>query len=726
MPPKRRVVSRPSPKAAQGGTRKQKTDADDDEPVTFVEPKELPKNEEVQMTIWNGTPLEPIIVFAVLVLIYCTAFSVRLYSVIRYEAIIHEYDPQFNYLSTVNLVNNGGTEFLNWFDVRSWYPLGRWVGHTVYPGLMAAAASMHTVLHWFNFPIHVKSICVFLAPFFAGNTTIVTFLLTKECFDVGAALFAAIFVALAPGYCSRSVAGSYDNEAVAIFAMVLTFYCFVKAVRWGSISWAAVASLSYGYMIAAWGGYVYIGNLIPAYVYGMILLGRYSNRLYIAYSIFHVLGSLFAMQLPFVGFSALAGSTHALGHIVFFLVQLYAITLTVKDHVAGSKELMTQFAQIILIMLMAAVLCAEGFGGAEGRLSHLLNPSGSKMAIISSVSEHHATSWSSFWQDLGFLIFIVPLGMWYCIAEWSDSSLFLLAYYVTSMYFASIMIRLVLILTPSICIIAGVAASRTMYFFMKSVRVLTVDRAIGAYAFLFNIVILFFLFLAHSTWTTREMYSSPSLVLRSTGPSGEQVFYDDYREAYTWLRMNTPEDAKIASWWDYGYQTSHLANRSTIVDNNTWNNTHIATVGKCMASGEDVCYEILKKLDVSYIFVVFGGTIMYSSDDIGKFMWMVKIASGVYPEIQEDHFLTDGRPHVGSSATPTFLNSMMYKMSYYRFNEMQTLDSRSGNLSAAGYDPVRRTVISNEDIVLNRFEEAFTTEHWMVRIYKVNREDNNS
>ena len=34
------------------------------------------------------------------------------------------------------------------------------------------------------------------------------------------------------------------------------------------------------------------------------------------------------------------------------------------------------------------------------------------------------------------------------------------------------------------------------------------------------------------------------------------------------------------SWWDYGYQIAGMADRATVVDNNTWNNTHIALVGK--------------------------------------------------------------------------------------------------------------------------------------------------
>lgn len=40
------------------------------------------------------------------------------------------------------------------------------------------------------------------------------------------------------------------------------------------------------------------------------------------------------------------------------------------------------------------------------------------------------------------------------------------------------------------------------------------------------------------------------------------------------------------SWWDYGYQITGFSNRTTIVDNNTWNYTHIATVGRAMASRE--------------------------------------------------------------------------------------------------------------------------------------------
>ncbi|KAH9603334.1 hypothetical protein KSS87_015271, partial [Heliosperma pusillum] len=112
----------------------------------------------------------------------------------------------------------------------------------------------------------------------------------------------------------------------------------------------------------------------------------------------------------------------------------------------------------------------------------------------------------------------------------------------------------------------------------------------------------------HCVWAAAEAYSAPSIVLTSDTQDGLHVF-DDFREAYAWLSHNTEVDDKVASWWDYGYQTTAMANRTVIVDDNTWNNTHIATVGTAMSSPEKAAWEILNSLDVKYVLVVFGGSI---------------------------------------------------------------------------------------------------------------------
>lgn len=87
-----------------------------------------------------------------------------------------------------------------------------------------------------------------------------------------------------------------------------------------------------------------------------------------------------------------------------------------------------------------------------------------------------------------------------------------------------------------------------------------------------------------------------------------------------------------------------------------------------MSSSEEVAYPILRKHDVDYVLAIFGGVLGYSGDDINKFLWMVRIAQGVWPdEIQESNYFTpQGEYRVDDRATTTMRESLMYKMSYYR------------------------------------------------------------
>ena len=53
---------------------------------------------------------------------------------LRFESVIHEFDPYFNFRTTKYLAQEGFYRFHNWFDDRAWYPLGRIIGGTIYPG----------------------------------------------------------------------------------------------------------------------------------------------------------------------------------------------------------------------------------------------------------------------------------------------------------------------------------------------------------------------------------------------------------------------------------------------------------------------------------------------------------------------------------------------------------------------------------------------------------------
>eukprot|EP00906_Rhabdomonas_costata_P006089 RCo008972 len=277
----------------------------------------------------HSLPLR-LLVVVILALCCALAFAVRLFSVLKYEAVIHEFDPYFNYRSTQAALRMGLQEFYNWFDDMVWYPLGRHVGHTVYPGLMITAAAADAALRALHFVVEPRLICVLMGPMFAALTSLVTYFLGKELWSPGAGLFSAALIAVAPGYISRSTAGGYDNECVAIFAMLVVLLGFVKAVNSGSLLWSMVGSLGYFYMVTAWGGYIYVVNLLPAYTYALVALGRYSHRLYVAYSTFYVFGVVLAMQVPFVGFQAVHGAAHFSSHAVFALLQLTALVKFVK------------------------------------------------------------------------------------------------------------------------------------------------------------------------------------------------------------------------------------------------------------------------------------------------------------------------------------------------------------------------------------------------------------
>ncbi|KAF7289114.1 hypothetical protein HMN09_01359600 [Mycena chlorophos] len=716
-------------------------------------------------TVTNTASLLRIVALA---LISGAAIASRLFAVVNFESIIHEFDPWFNYRATRVLAYKGFYEFWNWFDPTAWYPLGRVVGGTVYPGIMATSGVIYNFLHALNIPVDIRNICVMLAPGFSALTAWSTYMFTKEMKDESAGLLAAAFIGIVPGYISRSVAGSYDNEAIAIFLLMFTFYLWIKALKVGSALFGTLAAVFYFYMVSAWGGYVFITNMIPLHSLVLILMGRFSGRLYVAYSSWYAIGTLSSMQVPFVGFQPVSTSEHMAALGVFGLLQIVAFIQLVRSHVSSK-----QFQDLLLVSAISfGVLGAVGIVGLTyagkiapwtGRFYSLWDTGYAKkhIPIIASVSEHQPTAWPSFFMDLQFLIFLFPAGVVLCFHKLRDEHVFVIIYAVMASYFAGVMVRLMLTLTPVVCVASAVAFSTLLDTYLDAAEpedgaesgdaaadskkakkaaaagavapggaltelaaaVGPEAKAKGIYgldtrlAVILNAIAMLAFFVHHCTWATSSAYSSPSVVLASHNPDGSQHIIDDFREAYYWLRQNTPETAVVMSWWDYGYQIAGMADRPTLVDNNTWNNTHIATVGKAMSSTEEVAYPILRKHDVDYVLIIFGGLLGYSGDDINKFLWMVRIAQGIWPEeIQEPNYFTaNGEYRIDDMASTTMKNSLMYKMSYYRFAELYG--------GGAALDRVRNQQVPKVGPTLDYLDEAYTSENWIVRIYQVRKDD---
>lgn len=94
------------------------------------------------------------------------------------------------------------------------------------------------------------------------------------------------------------------------------------------------------------------------------------------------------------------------------------------------------------------------------------------------------------------------------------------------------------------------------------------------------------------------------------------------------------------------------------------------------------------------------------------------VEEGIWPdEIKErDYFTPSGEYRMDAQASQTMKDSLLYKLSYHRFptlfNGVEGIDRLRGQ-------NIRQVDIGN----LDYFEEVFTSENWIVRLYKLKELD---
>lgn len=256
-------------------------------------------------------------------------------------------------------------------------------------------------------------------------------------------------------------------------------------------------------------------------------------------------------------------------HAVFILINFLNFFSWIRNFVSKKAIItLTKFLIVFLvfsILVGVVILTLAGKTQWSGRSLTLLDPTYAKkyIPIIASVSEHQATTWSSFFFDLHYLILFSPVGLYYCYYKPTETKIFGALYTVLGVYFASVMVRLLLVLAPAVSIMAGIGISWAFRKFAKSVRSFILPKIekpkkyrIPPEIAIIGLVILGYycsIYVLHANFAGSEAYASPSIILSSRDRQGNRNIIDDYREAYYWLRMNTRPDDKIMSWWDYGY-----------------------------------------------------------------------------------------------------------------------------------------------------------------------------
>eukprot|EP00924_Labyrinthula_sp_SR-Ha-C_P005826 maker-scaffold_14-snap-gene-6.51-mRNA-1 protein AED:0.04 eAED:0.04 QI:0/0.33/0.42/1/0.66/0.57/7/762/737 len=668
-----------------------------------------------------------------------TAYQIRLFAVQDYGKVIHEFDPWFNYRSTEYLAEHGWSAFFSWFDERSWYPLGRPVGTTIYPGMQIAAVGLWKAFNFLGYEISLNDVCVFIPAWFGVIATTLTGMISYECTGSwSAGAVTALIMAIIPAHIMRSVAGGFDNESVAMTTMTLTFYFWVRSLRGkentkvlnsvgtevdpvkkvsdfdnpttDSYIFGTLCGLAYITMVAAWGGYIFVLNLIGAHAGILVLLGRYNSSLHRAYSLFFVIGTAGAVRVPVVGWTPFR-SLEQIGPLLVFLGFQVLELIEIKRQ----KELLNifQVAKLrikygailgICLLVVAASLFQHGFFSPFSARVRALFVQHTRTGnpLVDSVAEHQPANENSYRQYLSAIYPLAQIGglvsafnyfVTYSLPMVGDKDLasgplfnkkprqvgssFLFVYALIAFFFANKMSRLILLLGPIASQLAGliigmaldelvvipsvkmmedkepslkdtntVEAKETKQkssakkkknkrqrrnsgnlkkegdstnpvlktvksFYLRCVNlwgsqaVLVLRAAMGTYLVYYVLKVRYGEFSEYSHVMAKRM-SHPSIMFKAQLNNGQNIIVDDYREAYWWLRDNTPEDSRILSWWDYGYQIAGIANRTTLADGNTWNHEHIATIGRILTAPPKEAHKLARHL-ADYVLLWTGG-----------------------------------------------------------------------------------------------------------------------
>uniref|UniRef100_A0A7S4G4W8 dolichyl-diphosphooligosaccharide--protein glycotransferase n=1 Tax=Eutreptiella gymnastica TaxID=73025 RepID=A0A7S4G4W8_9EUGL len=419
------------------------------------------------------------------------AYSIRLYSVKTYGPLIHEFDPWFNYRATEYLAEHGADRFFKWFDHMSWYPLGRPVGTTIYPGMQFTAVWIWETLKMvpkfkvkppdyirqsFPFvknvlrfgPMSLNDVCVYIPAWFGSVATLGVFLLTHEASrSLSCATIAALVMSIIPAHLMRSIAGGYDNESIAVSAICFTFYLWVRSLRTKN-SWpiAALAGLCYVYMVAAWGGYIFVINMIGVHAAALVPLRMFNSSTYKAYTLFFIIGTLGATRIPVVGWTPLK-SLEQMGPLAVFigyqLLEYCDAQLRKRKDVtwkeAAALRVKVFSTAFIAACVVVVLLWPTGyFGPLSSRIRGLfIKHTRTGNPLVDSVAEHQAASSGSYWQYLHYANGLSKLGFLLCFLKWTPARTFVIGYGLVASYFSLKMVRLLIICGPIASICTGIA-----------------------------------------------------------------------------------------------------------------------------------------------------------------------------------------------------------------------------------------------------------------------------
>ena len=213
--------------------------------------------------------------------------------------------------------------------------------------------------------------------------------------------------------------------------------------------------------------------------------------------------------------------------------------------------------------------------------------------LTDSVAEHMTTSLSLSFTFLSVFLIFAVIGIWFLFSKKTinlktDMRIFAIFTSIIAIYVSSAFVRLELFASVGIIILGSIGlAILTQKIFEQNKQYFT------KIIFPVVIIILFIIPMTlpeNNTWLTWADFA-PSIL--TGGSSFTNFASNDWKDATLWIKQNTPEDAVIASWWDYGYWITTLSERTTLADNATLIDWQINKLAYTLITSPDNSWNIL-------------------------------------------------------------------------------------------------------------------------------------
>ncbi|MEE8238832.1 MAG: STT3 domain-containing protein [Nitrososphaerales archaeon] len=588
-----------------------------------------------------------------LVAIFAAALIARVYPA-RYGYYLNEFDPYFDYYGASFIVDRydaegivGFAEYFSWRDFKTWFPEGRDVAATSQVGLHFGGAVLYIIARdLFGIGSSLYDFLVLFPAVFGALTIIPIFLIVRRLVGPSGAILASLIIAFSTPLITRGNLGWFKSEPFALFLAISGSYLFLtlydsKMNSRRFILTAVTSGFLLGYANTAWGGSLYF-----AVVFGLLLLfspflAVDHRRTVFGGTIFVSIYLLSSAMFPRPGPSIITNPAGfaLLGGLGFALLS-YVIRMT-----APAREYSRTLTKVIIAAgLFGLVIVSFGFvSEISGRYLTVLYPylrSGSP--LVESVAEHFIPTGSQYFIAYIALIPLAAFGSWMLFKRRDINSAFALTIGITAIYIASSFSRLLVFSSIAFAILAAVGFAEITSSIIRPALILGGKRKSHVYQSRSDVKILYSIFMIGlialpvitpgATNAISGVDFPVSIANASTGVRGER---SDWFEALAWMRANTPPDAVIAAWWDYGYWITVMGNRTSVADNATINSTRIAALGRMFMSPEDEGVEALRSLKANYVLVFVVGQkvdqgqgeifVLGGGGDESKKQWFIRI-----------------------------------------------------------------------------------------------------